>query len=431
MHHFDYSHGTLYAENVAVSKIAEAVGTPFYCYSSATLERHYNVFRSPFPDDTLICYSVKANSNTSVIATLARQGAGADIVSVGELRRARAAGIPANKIVFSGVGKQPEELAEALDEGIYQFNVESEAELHALSDIAVAKGTKAPVALRVNPDVDAKTHAKITTGRSEDKFGIAWDRAEATYKLAGDLPGIEVVGIDVHIGSQITELEPFESAFQKVAELVTRLRDQGHTIARLDLGGGLGIPYKSGNTPPPHPDEYAAVINRTVGDLKTQIIFEPGRLIAGNAGILVSKVVYTKDTGTRSFLILDSAMNDLIRPALYDAHHDIIPVQQAAPDAPRATYDVVGPVCETADTFAKGREMQQLQSGDLVAFLSAGAYGAVQAGTYNTRPLIPEVLVCGDRFSVVRPRPSLDALLALDVVAPWLEDSAKPTYPGP
>ncbi len=429
MHHFDYIRGTLYAEGVAIRDIAETVGTPFYCYSSATLERHYNVFKGPFPEDTLICYSVKANSNTSVIATLAQLGAGADIVSVGELRRALAAGIPAERIVFSGVGKQPAELAEALDAGIHQFNVESEAELHALSDIAEQKGLKAPVALRVNPDVDAKTHAKISTGRSENKFGIPWAQAESVYELAGNLPGINVVGIDVHIGSQITELKPFESAFKKVAEMVTRLRGLGHDISRIDLGGGLGIPYKSGNTPPPHPDEYAALINRIVGDLKTQIIFEPGRLIAGNAGILVSKVVYTKDTGTRSFLILDAAMNDLIRPALYDAHHDIIPVQQGALDAPRATYDVVGPVCETADTFAKAREMQALKSGDMVAFLSAGAYGAVQAGTYNTRPLIPEVLVRGDRYSVVRPRPSLDALLALDVVAPWLEDSAKQTHP--
>ncbi len=425
MHHFDYIRGTLYAEGVSINEIAEAVGTPFYCYSSATLERHYNVFKSPFPADTLICYSVKANSNTSVIATLARQGAGADIVSVGELRRALAAGVPADRIVFSGVGKQPEELAEALDVGIYQFNVESEAELHALSDIADEKGVAAPVALRVNPDVDAKTHAKITTGRTQDKFGIPWAQAESLYALAGRLPGIQIVGIDVHIGSQITALDPFEAAFLRVVEMVGRLRKQGHDISRIDLGGGLGIPYKSGNTPPPHPDEYAALINRIVGDLKTQIIFEPGRLIAGNAGILVSRVIYTKENGERSFLILDAAMNDLIRPALYDAHHDIIAVDNSDPNLPLHTYDVVGPVCETADTFAKERALPPLKARDLVAFLSAGAYGAVQAGTYNTRPLIPEVLVRGDRFSVVRPRPSLDALLGLDVMAPWLEETAK------
>ncbi len=425
MHHFDYIRGTLYAEGVAISEIAKDVGTPFYCYSSATLERHYNVFKGPFPQDTLVCYSVKANSNTSVIATLARLGAGADIVSVGELRRALKAGVPPERIVFSGVGKQPEELAEALDVGIYQFNVESEAELQTLSDIAVQKGVTAPIALRVNPDVDAKTLAKISTGRSENKFGIPWAQAEAVYDLAGRLPGIDVVGLDVHIGSQITELAPFESAFLKVVEMVTRLRARGHNISRIDLGGGLGIPYQTGNTPPPHPDEYAALINRIVGDLETQIIFEPGRLIAGNAGILVSKVVYTKDTGTRSFLILDAAMNDLIRPALYDAHHDIIPVMQPQAGYAPTIYDVVGPVCESTDTFARARQLPDMAPGDLVAFLSAGAYGAVQAGTYNTRPLVPEVLVCGGRYSVVRPRPSLDALLALDVVAPWLEETAK------
>lgn len=421
MHHFDYQGGILHAENVAIPEIAAAIGTPFYCYSSATLERHYRVFADAFKGQPArVCYSVKANSNLAVVATLARQGAGADVVSEGELRRALAAGVTPDKIVFSGVGKTEGEMAFALETGIDRFNVESEPELELLSKLASERGVTARVAIRVNPDVDAKTHEKIATGKAENKFGISWKRAPAVYARARELPGIEADGIDVHIGSQLTALEPFEAAFARVAAMVEALRAEGHAIAHVDLGGGLGIPYRGDNDIPPHPDEYAAMVKRTMGDLGCELTFEPGRLIAGNAGILVSRVIYEKRGDDRNFLILDAAMNDLIRPTLYDAFHEIRPV--AAPhDAERIVYDVVGPVCETGDFFAKGRELPRLKAGDLVAIMSAGAYGAVQASTYNTRPLVPEVMVKGAEFREVRARPSYDAMLKQDIIPDWLD----------
>ncbi|MBA4209469.1 MAG: diaminopimelate decarboxylase [Parvibaculum sp.] len=421
MHHFEYQGGILHAEDVAIPDIAAAVGTPFYCYSSATLERHYRVFADAFKGQPArVCYSVKANSNLAVVATLARQGAGADVVSEGELRRALAAGVTPDKIVFSGVGKTEVEMAFALETGIDRFNVESEPELELLSKLAAERGLVAHVAIRVNPDVDAKTHEKIATGKAENKFGISWKRAPAVYARARDLPGIEADGIDVHIGSQLTALEPFEAAFARVAAMVEALRQEGHAIAHIDLGGGLGIPYRGDNDIPPHPDEYAAMVKRTIGHLGCELTFEPGRLIAGNAGILVSRVIYEKRGDDRNFLILDAAMNDLIRPTLYDAFHEIRPVA-AADDAEGVTYDVVGPVCETGDFFAKGRELPRLKSGDLVAIMSAGAYGAVQASTYNTRPLVPEVMVKGAAFREVRARPSYDAMLKQDIIPDWLD----------
>lgn len=422
MHHFQYRDHRLYAEDVSVADIAAEVGTPFYCYSSATLVRHFDVFRDAFKSsDTLVAYSVKANSNLSVIRTLAAAGAGADVVSGGELRRALAAGVPGEKIVFSGVGKTADEMAAALDAGIYQFNVESEPELELLNQVAGAKSCAAPITLRVNPDVDAKTHAKITTGKAENKFGIAWERAREVYARAGAMAHIQVVGVDVHIGSQITDLTPFETAFGKTVELVKTLRGDGHAINRLDLGGGLGIPYQASNEAvPPLPSAYGAMIERLVDGLGVQLIFEPGRLIAGNAGILVSKVLYVKQGEDRDFLIVDAAMNDLIRPALYDAHHDILAVREPDVGATLLPFDVVGPVCETGDTFAKARMLPPLKAGDLIAFLSAGAYGAVQASEYNTRPMAPEVLVNGERVAVVRARPSYDEMLAREQVATWL-----------
>lgn len=422
MHHFDYRGGILHAEDVAIPEIAAAIGTPFYCYSSATLERHYRVFADAFKGQPArVCYSVKANSNLAVVATLARQGAGADVVSEGELRRALAAGVAPGKIVFSGVGKTEAEMAFALETGIDRFNVESEPELEVLSALAAARGLTARVAIRVNPDVDAKTHEKIATGKAENKFGISWKRAPAVYARARELPGIEADGIDVHIGSQLTDLEPFAAAFSRVASMVEALRAQGNPIAHIDLGGGLGIPYRGDNDVPPHPDEYAAMVKRTIGHLGCQLTFEPGRLIAGNAGILVSRVIYEKQGDDRAFLILDAAMNDLIRPTLYDAFHDIRPVTEPADGAETVTYDVVGPVCETGDFFAKGRNLPRLKSGDLVAVMSAGAYGAVQASTYNTRPLVPEVMVKGASFREVRARPSYDAMLKQDIIPDWLD----------
>lgn len=422
MHHFNYRGGILHAEDVAIPDIAAAIGTPFYCYSSATLERHYRVFADAFKGQPArVCYSVKANSNLGVVATLARQGAGADVVSEGELRRALAAGVTPDKIVFSGVGKTEAELIFALETGIDRFNVESEPELELLSTLAAARGLTARVAIRVNPDVDAKTHEKIATGKAENKFGISWKRAPSVYARARKLPGILADGIDVHIGSQLTTLEPFEAAFARVASMVEALRAEGHPIAHIDLGGGLGIPYRGDNDIPPHPDEYAAMVKRTVGHLGCELTFEPGRLIAGNAGILVSRVIYEKSGDDRDFLILDAAMNDLIRPTLYDAFHAIQPVAEAGEDAETTLYDVVGPVCETGDFFAKGRTLPRLKSGDLIAIMSAGAYGAVQASTYNTRPLVPEVMVKGDRFEEVRPRPSYDAMLKQDIIPSWLD----------
>nr|WP_210327680.1 diaminopimelate decarboxylase [Aminobacter carboxidus] len=411
----------MHAEDVALTDIAAAIGTPFYCYSTATLTRHFQVFSKAFADlDTLVCYALKANSNQAVLTTLAKLGAGADTVSEGEMRRALAAGIPASKIVFSGVGKTAREMDFALQAGILCFNVESEPELELLSARAVANGKIAPVSLRINPDVDAKTHKKISTGLAENKFGIPRQRAREVYAHAAALPGLKVTGIDMHIGSQITELQPFDDAFALMAELVETLQADGHAIDHVDLGGGLGIPYKTDNNPPPLPDAYARIVHKRVGKLGLKVMFEPGRLIVGNAGILVSEVIYVKEGDAKNFLIVDAAMNDLIRPTLYDAYHDIRPVVQAGADAPRMTVDIVGPVCETGDYLGLDRDLPKLMAGDLIAVGTAGAYGAVQAGTYNTRLLVPEVLVDGERFHVVRKRQSYDELIGLDSVPDWL-----------
>ncbi|MBC7151756.1 MAG: diaminopimelate decarboxylase [Rhizobium sp.] len=421
MNHFDYRDGVLYAEDVSVPEIARAVGTPFYCYSTATLERHYKVFAEAFSSvDSMVCYAMKANSNQAVLKTLARLGAGVDVVSEGELRRALAAGVPANRIMFSGVGKTVQEMDLALDVGIYCFNVESEPELEVLASRAQKAGKTAHVSFRVNPDVDARTHAKISTGKKENKFGISFDRARAVYARAATLPGIEVAGIDMHIGSQITEMQPFEDAFRLLRELVDTLRADGHAIAHVDIGGGLGIPYKDDNNPPPEPTAYAKVVLEQLSGLNCKIIAEPGRLIVGNAGILVTEVIYVKDGGDKTFVIVDAAMNDLIRPTLYEAYHEVRPVVISAASAPRIRADIVGPVCETGDYLALDREMAMPRSGDLLAVGSAGAYGAVQAGTYNSRRLIPEVLVNGSEFHVIRPRPSYEDLIALDSIPAWL-----------
>jgi diaminopimelate decarboxylase len=421
MDHFTYRDGILHAEDVPLTAIATAAGTPVYVYSTATLTRHYRVFEEALAGmPHLICYALKANANLAVVRVLARLGAGADVVSEGEYRRARAAGIPGERIVFSGVGKTRGEMRVALDGGIRQFNVESEPELRALSEVAAGMGLRAPIALRVNPDVDPRTHEKIATGRAENKFGIPIARARAVYAEAARLPGIEVVGADVHIGSQLTELEPFEAAFAMVAELAQALRADGHDIRRLDLGGGLGIPYRRANEAPPLPFDYGEAIRRTVGHLGCEIEIEPGRLIAGNAGILLSRVIWRKEGEGRDFLILDAAMNDLMRPALYDAWHDIVPVVEPAPGAEMREIDVVGPVCETGDTFARARPLPALGEGELVAFRSAGAYGAAMASEYNSRPLVAEVLVDGDHYAVVRERPSFDAMLARDTIPEWL-----------
>ncbi len=421
MDHFLYRNGHLHVEDVPLAEIAAEVGTPFYCYSTATLLRHFTLFDEALSwADHLVCYAVKANSNQAILSLLGAAGAGMDVVSGGEYARAKAAGVPGSRIVFSGVGKTRAEMRTALEGGIRQFNVESEPELRALSEVAASLGVTAPIALRINPDVDAKTHAKIATGKSENKFGIPIARAVEVYAEAARLPGIEVVGVDVHIGSQLTDLAPFRAAYEKVAELTRVLRGEGHTIRRLDLGGGLGIPYTRSNEAPPLPSEYGAVIRETVGDLGCEIEIEPGRLIAGNAGILVAQVIYVKSGAERDFLIVDAAMNDLVRPSMYDAHHDIIPVVEPAVAVPLEPYDVVGPVCETGDTFARARALPPFAAGDLVAFRSAGAYGAVMASEYNTRPLVPEVLVSGARWSVVRARPSLDEIIARDSVPDWL-----------
>ncbi|QBF30426.1 diaminopimelate decarboxylase [Thalassococcus sp. S3] len=421
MDHFLYRDGTLYAEDVPVADIAAAVGTPFYLYSTATLLRHYRLFEDALAGtEHLVCYAMKAASNQAILKTLAEAGAGMDVVSVGEYLRARAAGVPGGRIVFSGVGKTADEIRTALEGGIRQFNVESEPEMQVLSAVAESTGTSVPITIRVNPDVDAKTHAKISTGKSENKFGIPIARARDVYALAASLPGLEVIGIDVHIGSQLTDLAPFELAFQKVAELTEVLRADGHDIRRLDLGGGLGIPYTRSNEAPPLPLEFGALIKRTVGHLGCEIEIEPGRLIAGNAGIMVSRVIYVKSGEDRDFLILDGAMNDLIRPAMYEAYHDIVPVIEPEPGAEQSPYDIVGPVCESGDTFAKGRLMPKLSAGDLVAFRSAGAYGAVMSSEYNTRPLIPEVLVKDDQFAVIRARPTFDEIINRDTIPEWL-----------
>ena len=421
MDHFLYKNGVLHAEDVAIPDIVASVGAPFYVYSTATLTRHFQLFDDALAGmDHLVCYAMKAASNQAILQTLAKLGAGMDVVSGGEYARARAAGVPGERIVFSGVGKTRDEMRLALTGGIRQFNVESEPEMAVLSAVATELGVKAPITIRVNPDVDAKTHVKIATGKSENKFGIPISRAREVYAQAAALPGIDVIGIDVHIGSQLTQLEPFELAYQKVAELTETLRADGHNIRRLDLGGGLGIPYTRSNEAPPLPTDYGAMVKRVLGHLNCEIEIEPGRLIAGNAGILVSQVIYVKEGEDRKFLILDAAMNDLIRPAMYDAHHDIEPVIEPQAGAERATYDVVGPVCESGDTFAKGREMAQMTAGDLVAFRSAGAYGAVMSSEYNTRPLIPEVMVNGSEFAVIRSRPSFDEIINRDTIPEWL-----------
>jgi diaminopimelate decarboxylase len=420
MHHFAYRAGVLHAEAVDLIDLAAAVGTPFYCYSTATIERHYRVFTHAFADvSALVCYAMKANSNQAVIKTLARLGAGADVVSAGELTRARAAGIPPHKIMFSGVGKTAHDLALAVDEGILCVNVESEPELELLSAIAQQKGRTAHISLRVNPDIDARTHAKIATGKAENKFGVPISHAREVYARAAKLPGLEATGVDMHIGSQITDLAPFDDAFALLSEFVRTLRADGHTISHIDLGGGLGIPYREDNEPPPHPDAYAAMVKRATRDLGCTLIFEPGRLLVGNAGILVTRVLYLKRGETKSFVIVDAGMNDLIRPTLYEAHHDVRPVREADPLARRIVADVVGPVCESGDFLALDRDMAEPRPGDLLAIMSAGAYGAVQAGTYNTRALVPEVLVREGEWALVRPRIEAEALIAFDRLPPW------------
>lgn len=422
MDHFQYRQGVLHAEDVSLAEIARAVGTPFYVYSTATLTRHYQVFQQALAGlPHLICYAMKANSNQAILRVMANLGAGMDVVSGGEYARARAAGVPGARIVFSGVGKTRAEMRLALDGGVRQFNVESEPELLALSQVAAEMGVVAPITLRVNPDVDAKTHAKIATGKSENKFGIPIARARAVYAHAATLPGIQVVGIDVHIGSQLTDLDPFRAAFNKVATLTRDLRADGHDIQRLDLGGGLGIPYERTNSAPPLPMDYGTVVRETLGDLGCEIEIEPGRLIVGNAGVLVSEVIYRKHGEGRDFLIVDAAMNDLLRPAMYDAFHEIVPVVEPAVGAEQALIDVVGPICETGDTFARQRMLPAMQAGDLLAFRTAGAYGAAMSSEYNTRPLIPEVLVQGDQFAVVRARPTLEDIINRDSIPQWLD----------
>ncbi len=418
MDHFGFKQGEIYAEDLPVSAIAAQVGTPFYCYSTETLIRHYNVFSQAFSGhDFLLCYAVKANTNQAIIKTLANQGAGADVVSEGELRRALKAGIPPEKIVYSGVAKTKQEMHFALEQGIFQFNVESEPELHQLSAVASHMGKTAAIALRINPDVDAKTHAKISTGKSENKFGIPLSRARDIYGTAAKLPGIRVQGVDLHIGSQLTDLAPFAEAFQRIVTLVEDLRADGHDISVIDLGGGLGIPYDRESSKPPLPTEYGQMAKRIIGHLDCKIIIEPGRLLVGNAGILVSKVIYVKQGENRKFLIIDAAMNDLVRPSMYDAYHEIVAVKEH--EGPTSPYDIVGPVCETGDTFARDRDLPDLSAGDLVAIRSAGAYGAVMSSTYNTRRLIPEVLVKGGKYAIIRARPTYDDIIGLDDLAAW------------
>jgi diaminopimelate decarboxylase len=423
MHHFQYRDGVMHAEDVALDRLAASVGTPFYCYSTATLARHYQVFTAAFDGlDISVRYALKANSNLAVVRTLAGLGAGADVVSEGELRIARLAGVPANKIVFSGVGKTAAELALALDIGIDQFNVESEAELAALSALASSRGKIAPIAIRINPAVDSGTHAKIATGGEDTKFGIPMERARAVYAAAAKLPGIAVVGAAVHIGSQLTTLAPFETAFRRLAEFAGVLRADGHDIRRVDLGGGLGIPYDDDADVPPLPRAYGDMVRRVVGNLGCTVIFEPGRLLVGNAGILVTRVIYLKQARTRTFAIVDAAMNDLLRPALYDAYHRVMPVKEAAKGAKMTVVDVAGPVCETGDVLAVDRPLPPLGAGDLLAIMSAGAYGAVMSSTYNARPLPAEVLVNGAQAAIVRRRPSASDMLQYETVPDWLAE---------
>ena len=421
MDHFSYKDDFLHAEDVSIKEIAKHLGTPFYVYSTATLRRHFDLFESALNGlDHLICYAVKASSNQAILRTLAKFGAGMDVVSAGEYKRARDAGVEGNRIVFSGIGKTSAEMKMALSEGVRQFNVESEEELFVLSRLANSMDRLAPITLRVNPDVDAKTHEKIATGKAENKFGIPISRAREVYALAASLPGIKVVGIDLHIGSQLTQLLPFEEAYKKIADLTNVLRSDGHEIMRLDLGGGLGIPYGSKDGTPPTPKEYGQMIKRVLGHLNCEIEIEPGRLLVGNAGLLVSEVIYVKKGHDREFLILDAAMNDLLRPALYDAYHDVVPIVKSRLKQKNAVYDIVGPVCETGDTFAKSREMNKCKPGDLLAFRSAGAYGAAMASEYNTRPLVPEVLTNNGDYAVIRGRPSLEEIIARDKIPDWL-----------
>ena len=421
MHHFHYRGGVLHAEDVSVAQLAAEVGTPFYCYSTATLERHYRVLAEAFAgQNALICYAVKANSNQAVLRTLARCGAGMDVVSEGELRRALGAGVPAAKIIFAGVGKSREEIAFALEQDVLSFNVESEPELKVLSEEAVRLGRTARIALRVNPDVDAKTHAKISTGKAENKFGVPYAQAPRLYAEARTLKSIEVAGIHMHIGSQITELEPFRNAFRLLRELAQALIRDGHPIRHLDIGGGLGVPYVSEGEVAPPPSAYAAVAKEMLGDLGLKLILEPGRVIVGNAGILVTRVLYAKEGVDKTFTVVDAAMNDLIRPTLYEAQHEIWPVLQEKGGMPPIVQDLVGPVCETGDYLALDRPLPPLQPGDLVAVMTAGAYGAVMASTYNTRLLVPEVLVNAESWCVVRPRGTYDDLIGLDRVPDWI-----------
>jgi diaminopimelate decarboxylase len=421
MNHFDYHNGVLHAEAVNLSELAAAVGTPFYCYSTATLERHYRVFSEAFAGEkVLVCYAMKANSNQSVLRTLAKLGAGADVVSGGELKRALAAGIPPEKILFSGIGKTEAELRAALDVDVLCINIESEPELELLSRLAAETGHTARISVRVNPDVDSGSHAKISTGKSENKFGVPLARAREVYARAAKLPGIRVTGVDMHIGSQITDLVPLEAAFRLLAGFVQTLRADGHTIGHVDFGGGLGIPYYLDQEAPPEPAAYAAVVKRVTHNLGCTLIFEPGRMIVGNAGILVTRVIYVKHGEAKNFVIIDAAMNDLIRPTLYEAHHDILPIVAASQGAAAIVADVVGPVCESGDYLALDRTLPEPKPGDLLAVMTAGAYGAVQSGTYNTRALVPEVLVKDDQYAVVRPRVEVDDLIAMDKPAPWL-----------
>jgi diaminopimelate decarboxylase len=418
VHHFQYRDDRLFAEEVDLTALAGKVGTPFYVYSAATLRRHVQVMRDAFKGiDTLVAYAMKANSNQAVIKLIAKQGAGADVVSGGELERAIAAGVPADRIVFSGVGKTFAEMRRALEVGIKCFNLESEPELERLSDVAVSMGMTAPVSVRINPDVDAGTHAKISTGKAENKFGIPFARAREVYARIAALPGVRAVGVDMHIGSQITDMRPFDNAFALLAQLVRDLKAAGHDIRHADVGGGLGIPYHHDEDAPPAPPAYAEIVRKHIGPLGVSLVLEPGRLIVGNAGILVTKVEYVKEGG-KTFVIVDAAMNDLIRPTLYEAHHDIQPVIHS--NLAQITADVVGPVCETGDFIAQDRKMAGVKEGDLLAVMSAGAYGAVMASTYNSRPLVPEVLVDGDKWHVIRPRKSIEELIALDSVPDWV-----------
>ena len=422
MRPFSYRHGALHAEDVALATIADAVGTPFYCYSSAAIERSFEAFRDAFAgQNAFISYAMKANSNQAVLTTLAKLGAGMDVVSEGELRRARAAGAPGKRIIFSGVGKTLAEMNLGLDEKIFCFNVELEPELEALSRAASGRGAVAPIAIRVNPDVDARTHAKIATGKSENKFGVPISRARDVYAYARTLPGLSVQGVDMHIGSQITDLQPFDDAFALLAEFVQALRADGHEIEHVDVGGGLGIAYRNDNDPPPSMEQYAKVVAKRTAALGCKVILEPGRLIVGNAGALLASVIYLKKGENKHFVIVDAAMNDLVRPTLYDAHHEILPVREATAGVHFMRSDVVGPVCESGDYLALDRDLPELAAGDLVAVMSAGAYGAVQAGTYNSRLLVPEVLVKGADYAIVRPRRAYEELIGLDTLPPWLK----------